>query len=187
MTVDLYRSKRAAFCDGGTEHVLRLPEVAVAQASPLTRFASPRTAWVHVHTPEGLLDVSRFRHASDSLYFGLGLGFELAVPDLVLDRVRVLEYGSLQYRAGPPELAYLPKAVWALMRQRDTGTSESRTTTQDDLTRLPSILDRGFLKQLLERGGVRWLGRPLPDTLKRQLDPFGRAEEILALFDRGER
>ena len=33
----------------------------------------------------------------------------LRVPKSVLQRVRILEWDGLRYRAGPPELAILPK------------------------------------------------------------------------------
>lgn len=114
VSVELFRQHRAEFEAAGHLHVLRLSEVAIADASPVTWLLAPRTKFVHIATPDGLIDLSQYRLRSNGIEIFLGAGLTLRVPRTVLERVRMLQWQGLSCRAGPPELAILPKALWYL-------------------------------------------------------------------------
>jgi len=55
MSDTLFRRRFAAICHEGTVDVLRLGQVAVTDRALVSRLLSPKTAFVHVETPGGLL------------------------------------------------------------------------------------------------------------------------------------
>jgi len=169
----LFRSRREMVATEGQIQVLRFGEVAVAQDLPISRFLSPRTDFMHVNTPDGLLDLTIYNVTSRSLVFRLGAGLTLEVPRCVLDRVTILTWSDLRYRAGPPELAFLPKAVWYL-RTPPSRLAEDRMSVKhlQDLKHLHSIIDWRFLAQLVQDGAIRCCGLRLPGLVDRRVNPF---------------
>ncbi|MFQ5888659.1 MAG: hypothetical protein ACE5JR_01265 [Gemmatimonadota bacterium] len=161
--------------------VLRLSEVAIASELRLPRLLSPRTGFVHVTGPLGLLDVSCYRKRKNALVFTLGAGLTLEVPASVMGRCRDLSWEGVRYRAGPPELAFIPKAVSHLRaRARRKGSRSPERTNDPDVRRLARIVDWNYVAELLEEGGLRWMGRHLPPAVASRIDPFG-GSEILSL------
>ena len=173
LSAELFHKRRDVIVNEGCVHVLRFDEVAVAQDSPLARFLAPRTAFVHVHTADGLLDLTAYSLTRTSLVFHLGLGITFEVPRCVLDRVAVLTWLGCQYRAGPPELAFLPKAVWYI---RSCAADKSQGGIMEkhlgDLAHMFPLMDWEFIERLLRHGSVRWFGRRLPRFIDVRLNPF---------------
>src|SRR3990172_5495059 len=97
----LFQDRRQLVEREGCPHFLRLREVAVAESSPVSRILAPRTDFVHLDTPEGLLDLTLYRRCGAFLAFSLGAGLSLHLPATVLERVRRLAWRGLEYRAGP--------------------------------------------------------------------------------------
>jgi hypothetical protein len=146
-----------------TIHVLSLADLAVAEGLIIPRFLPARTSFVHVDTPAGLLDFAHYRLSPRALSFRLGPGLRLSLPHSVLDRVETLTWHGCSYRAGPPELAFIPKLI--AFRRRPNALPSRHV---EDLRRLAAIVDRSFLTELAQFRGLRFLGRPL----LRLLDPF---------------
>jgi hypothetical protein len=178
---ELFQKRKHLF--GSAEHIrfLRLSEVAIAAESRLARAVTPQTSFVHIDSPNGLLDLSCYRREAQGLIFSLGAELTLEVPGAVTERFRLLSWEGVTYRAGPPELAFIPKAVWYL-RTRATLREQYDSDLKhlEDLKRLMRIIDWDFVRQLLEQGGLRWFGRRLPESFRPWLDPFA-ANEILEL------
>ena len=101
--------------------------------------------------------------------FRLGAGLHLSLPPSVLDRVETLTWRGLSYRAGPPELAFIPKL---LAYARRPNAVPSRHV--EDLRRLAPLVDRAFLVELAQFRGLRFLGHPLP----RWVDPFSSLADL---------
>ncbi len=157
-------------------HVLSLSEVALADASIVSRLIPFRTSFVHVTTPAGLLDLAHYEATPFALGFNLGAGLRLNLPPSVLDRVETLTWRGLPYRAGPLELAFIPKAI-AYHR----GPRALPSHHVEDLRRLVPLVDRSFLLELASFRGLRWLGRPLP----RLLDPFAALPDLAVRLEAG--
>jgi hypothetical protein len=170
----LFEDRRVIVAAEGQIQILRLAEVAVAQNSPIARALSPRTDFIHVNTPDGLLDLSVYASTKSSLVFRLGGGFALHLPRDLLRRVAVLAWAGLRYRAGPPELAFLPKAVWYLGSGPAAGTTVNADLAKhlQDLIHMLPIVDWGFLDRLIRESSIRWFGRRLPTFVDRRLNPF---------------
>lgn len=113
-----------------------------------------------------MLDVSCYQRTRDGFVFSLGGGLTLDVPGIIEQRMQRLTWAGVTFKAGPPELAFLPKAV-------SLTSGRARPQDRDDVERMKKLIDRGFLRELLARGAVRWRGRPLPVGLQ----PF-RSERI---------
>jgi hypothetical protein len=112
-------------------------------------------------------------------------GFTLDVPADVLRRVRVLTRVGFRYRAAPPELAFLPKAVWYL-RSGSTAAMGNPDLAKhlQDLIHLLPIVDWEFLDRLTRVCSIRWFGRRLPGFVDHHLNPsrgldLGRLREQL--------
>jgi hypothetical protein len=177
---ELFQKRKHLF--GPTEEIrfLSLAEVAVASESPLAKVFSPRTGFVHVDGPDGLLDLSCYCRNERGFVFSLGGGLSLEIPGFIADRFRVLSWEGISYQAGPPESAFIPKAVWYLQTQHASLKPDDPNVKHlEDLKRLVKIIDWDFVRQLLTQGGLRWFGCRLP----KRLDPF-KADEILALQHR---
>jgi hypothetical protein len=144
--------------DGWTEW-LALGEIAVANRCIVARALPFRSSFVHIHTPEGLLDIACFDRRRDRLVFRLGAGLTLELPASVLDHVRELSWRGIAYRAGPPELALIPKLASA---------APGDAKHAEDLRRLRPLIRGDLVERLLASGGIRWLRLPLP----RCLDPL---------------
>jgi hypothetical protein len=180
----LFEARRGAISAEGEARVLRLAEVAVAQDSAIARWVSPRTGFVHVETADGLLDLAAYTAGGGRISFGLGGGLSGSLPAQVLDRVRTLEWKGLCYRAGPPELAFLPKALLHVRaRRRRSPVAPELRKHELDLERMLPIVDWDFASLLLREGTLRWLGLRVPGL--RRLGPLrwldlGRLREELA-------
>lgn len=155
----------------GPEDVVRelsCSEVAVADQSAIARFVPGRTSFVHITTRAGLLDLASYTVRRRQLSFSLGFGLRLFLPPSVVQRVKILVWQDLAYRAGPPEIAFLPKAI---ARHRSPARIPDRH--REDLRRLEAIVDPRFVAELVHSRGLRCLGLPLP----RALDPFAPLAE----------
>lgn len=190
--VDLFQERRAAFETAGRVHVLRLYEVAVADRSRLARLAAPRTGFVHVDTDEGLIDLAQYGVREDSIEIFLGAGLTMRLPSTALERVRILEWRGLRYRAGPPELAILPKIVWYLAWRR----SAAKPSADDekhllDLRETSSLVDWDYAESLVSGMSFHWLGGRIPRSVVRVLNPLQRLglsrvrQELTGLGGRG--
>jgi hypothetical protein len=178
---ELFQARKRLF--GSTERVRFLPlsEVAIAAESPLARAVAPRTGFVHVDGPDGLLDLACYRRSARGFIFSLGAGFTLEIPGEITERFRWLSWEGISYQAGPPEVAFIPKAVWYLRTEaRLAEPDHSGSKHLEDIKQLTQIIDWDFVGYLLERGGLRWLGQRLPKAMRSRLDPFG-VKEILSL------
>jgi hypothetical protein len=162
---------------------LPLSEVAIATESTLARALAPRTGFVHVDGPEGLLDLSCYRKSARGFIFSLGAGLTLEIPEAITERFRLLNWEGICYQAGPPELAFIPKAVWYLQNKPTLG-EQARSDSKhlEDIRQLMKIIDWDLVGYLLERGGLRWLGHRLPRAIRSRLDPFSM-KAILSLRD----
>lgn len=181
VAAELFEARRAAFEAAGEVHVLRLSEVAIADAASATRLLAPRTGFVHVETPDGLIDLSQFARREGCLELFLGAGLTLRVPGAVLERVRVLEWEGLRYRAGPPELALLPKILWYLA-WKDGGAAPSPEEQKHllDLRHAHALVDWQFAGALVAEAHFCWRGRRFPAFLDRLLNPFRTLEPARA-------
>jgi hypothetical protein len=165
------------------EHVrfLTLSEVAIAMESGLARALSPRTGFIHLESPNGLIDLSCYRRRKREFTFSLGLGLTLELPETVAERFCWLEWEGIRYQAGPPELAFIPKAIWCLRLGSAYGQPACADSKhENDMKHLIRIIDWDFVRDLLKRGGLHWLGYRLPKAINSRLDPFN-AKDILAL------
>jgi hypothetical protein len=169
----MFKARRSLVEREGQPRVLRFSEVAVADSSPASRVFAPRTDFIHLNTPEGLLDLTLYHVSRGFLALRLGAGLSLQLPQAVLTRVRQLTWQGIEYRAGPPEFAFLPKLVW-YSHNRDMFTSPGEDARKHlaDLHRLIPIIDWKFAQFLLAEGRIRWFGRDLPRSLDQRLNPF---------------
>ena len=149
-------------------HRLSLPEVALADAS-FVSWLPARTSFVHINTPEGLLDCAQYVMTPSGLSFTLGPGLRLTLPQSVLARVETITWQEFSYRAGPVELAFIPKAIAYAKNPSALDRKHVK-----DLRRLSPLIDPAFLEELAQFRGLHLFGRPLP----RGLDPFARLPEI---------
>jgi hypothetical protein len=181
VSVDLFEQRRGEFEAAGHVHVLRLSEIAVADTSGLTRLLSPRTGFVHIDTPEGLIDLTQFGVREGFFELLLGAGLTLAVPSRVLERVRVLEWEGLRFRAGPPELALIPKVLWYLA-WRNSGAEPNADEEKHllDLRHAHSLIDWNFAESVIADAGIYWSGRRFPRLVDRALNPFRKLDLALA-------
>lgn len=173
LSVDLFNERRRVVERLGTVETLRLSEIAVAHRMAVTRLLPLSTDFVHVETGEGLLDLTLYRRRPGRFDIRLSGGFSLSLPDLVLERARVLEWRGIRYRAAPLEMALLPKAI-ALEQLPGDGSAPPPEVDKHalDLRHVGSLIDWEFVARLGDHGVVRWLGRPLPGPLNRRLNPF---------------
>jgi hypothetical protein len=170
---ELFQTRKRLF--GPTERIRFLPlsEVAIATESRLARILAPRTGFVHVDGPDGLLDLSCYRRDERGFVFSLGAGFTLEIPGAIAERFRWLSWEGVSYQAGPPELAFIPKAVWYLKTESGLGKQDRLGSKHlEDINRLKKIIDWDFVGYLLERGGLYWLEHRLPKAIRSRLDPF---------------
>jgi hypothetical protein len=174
---ELFHARTSLFHSSERIRYLHLSEVAIASESRLAKALSPRTGFVHVDVADGLLDLSCYRRVAGRFIFPLGAGLTLEVPEVITERFRSLSWEGISYQAAPPELAFIPKAVWYLRNRhalRETSDPDSKHL--EDIRHLVRIIDWGFVRQLLGRGGLRWLGYRLPGPLRSRLDPFAMSE-----------
>jgi len=126
--------------------------------------------------------LARYRSASSSLDFSLGLGLSVCLPSLVLERIRFFDWEGLTYRAGPIELAFLPKALahdrFANAAKR--GDSGARKHLLD-LERLAPLIDWEFIELLWERG-LCWRRHPLPVSVAKALFSLPDLELLKSKF-----
>lgn len=181
VSVELFEQRRAEFETAGHVHVLRLSEVAVADTSRPARLLAPRTKFVHINTPEGLIDLSQFGVRDDSIEIFLGAGLTLTMPSYVLERVRVLEWEGFRYRAGPPELALIPKVLWYFAwKHSGAALNVDEEKHLLDLSHAHSLIDWDFTKSVLADAGFYWFGRRFPRIVDRALNPFQKLDPVRA-------
>lgn len=178
---ELFQAKNFLFRPSESVRYLSLSEVAIASESPFAKALFPRTQFIHVDGPDGLLDLACYRREAGRFIFPLGAGLTLEVPEMIAERFRLLTWDGVSYQAAPPELAFIPKAVWYLrnrpaLRKPD----DSALKHLEDVKRLVTIVDWEFVLQLLERGGLSWLGHRLPEPIRSWADPFA-VDEIMRL------
>lgn len=173
----LFQARRHIISEEGKIRALRLPEVAVATDSVVSRILVPKTDFFHVETREGLLDISMYSLDNGFIEFKLGVGLTFAAPVSLLERVKILSWKGFSYRAAPPEFAFLPKAVLypKLKRSLPTLDDEGRKHLED-LKRLAQIIDWDFEMTFLSKLEVRWFGRPIPRILDRRFNPFRKID-----------
>ncbi|MCI0691839.1 hypothetical protein L0337_07505 [candidate division KSB1 bacterium] len=164
---ELFQTRRSVLDPSDDVRILRLSEVAIAEGFPIAKVLTPRTGFVHVFNPDGLLDISCYSRTPRGFVFSLGFALSLEVPGMIQERFRLLNWEGVSYKAGPPELAFIPKAVSCLRAG-----SERREQDRQDLKQLVSIVDWDFIRKLLGNGGLRWFGRRLPKPIRMALDPF---------------
>lgn len=162
-----FQARRSVFGPSVDVRTLRLSEVAIAERFSIARVLTPRTGFVHVFTTAGLLDISCYSRTPRGFVFSLGFALSLEVPGMIQERFRLLNWEGVSYQAGPPELAFIPKAVSFLRAG-----FERREQDRQDLKHLASIVDWDFIRKLLGNGGLRWFGRRLPKPIRTALDPF---------------
>lgn len=178
---ELFNARKYLFHPSERIRHLPLSEVAIASESSFAKALSPQTGFVHVDVAGGLLDLSCYRREAGRFIFPLGVGLTLAVPEVITERFRSLSWEGISYQAAPPELAFIPKAVWYLRHRRlRRKINDPDLKHLEDLKHLVRIIDWSFVQQLLERGGLRWSGYRLPETLRTRLDPFA-TDEIMRL------
>ncbi len=176
---ELFQTRKQLFRASESISFLSLSELAVASNSSLTRLIAPRTAFIHVDGPDGLLDLSAYEIGECNFRFSLGAGLTLQIPETIKERFQILNWEGISYQAGPPELAFIPKAVWYLEKEaRFLEKDPAELKHLQDLTRMIEIIDWDFIRHLLARGGLYWMGFPL-----RKLSPF-KTSEILSLRHR---
>jgi len=169
----LFHARRHIISEEGKLRALRLPEVAVATDSSITRILAPKTDFYHVTTSEGLLDISMYRLDNGFIEFKLGAGLTFAVPASLLERVQILSWEGFSYRAGPPEFAFLPKAVlYPQLKRSLVKLDEMGAKHLEDLKRLAQIIDWDFAAVFLDQLEIRWLRRPIPRVFDRRFNPF---------------
>lgn len=179
----LFQRRLALVRREGSIHVLRLGEVAIADSAIASRVLSPRTAFVHVRTPAGLLDLACYRLASSRFEIPLGLGLSVCLPSFIMERVRLLEWEGLVYRAGPPELAFLPKALSYERFLRAVGNGDAEAAKHlADLERLAPLVDWRFVEALVAGGGVCWRGHRVPLSVARRLFSLPDLDRLEAHF-----
>ncbi|MCI0449635.1 MAG: hypothetical protein L0Y79_07600 [Chlorobi bacterium] len=162
-------------------HILRLDEVAVASESKLAHILSPKTSFMHLHTKDAMLDISRFTHITSSVDFKLGYGLSLRLSDSFIEKIKIIQWQGIDYRSAPPELAFIPKAICYLQQgTKDIDSSHRNYKNLEDIKRLNAIINWNFIGYLLQAGGLHWLGKPLPKTIAKMLDPF-KANDIMSL------
>ncbi len=177
VSVGLFEARRSAFEAAGELEVLRLAELAVADRSPITRVFSPKSKFVHIHTPAGLIDLSQYHMTEGFLEVFLGAGLSLRVPASVMSRVQVVNWQGLSYRAGAPELALLPKLQW-YQTWKSSGNPLVPGDEKHllDLRHTLGLVDWSFATDLLSAAHLAWHGRRLPARLERALNPFNRLD-----------
>jgi hypothetical protein len=169
----LFHAHRHIISKEGKLRVLRLPEVAVATDSSITRIIAPKTDFFHVETGDGLLDISMYQLDNDFVEFKLGAGLTFASPASLLERVQILSWEGFSYRAGPPEFAFLSKAVlYPRLKRSMAKLDEMGAKHLEDLKRLAQIIDWDFATAFLDQLEIRWLRRPIPRVFDRRFNPF---------------
>ncbi len=173
ISVDLFEQRRAEFEAAGRLRILRLREVAVVGTSRSALLLVPCTGFMHINTPEGLIDLAQFSVRGGLMEFFLGAGLTVAIPSRVLERVRQLEWAGIRFRAGPPELALIPKLLWYLAwkNSRAVPTADEEKHLLD-LRRAHGLIDWDFVDSVLAEAGLYWLGRRFPRFVDRAVNPF---------------
>jgi hypothetical protein len=177
VSVELFEQRKAMFEAAGRVHTLRLSEVAIADTSGPARLFAPRTKFVHINTPAGLIDLSQFRVRDDFVELFLGAGLTLAMPSYLLERIRVLEWEGFRFRAAPPELSLVPKVLW-YFAWKESGSAPNADEEKHllDLSHAHSLIDWDFAESVLADSGFYWFGRRFPKLVDRALNPFRKLD-----------
>ncbi len=177
ISIELFQQRKAEFEAAGQPRVLRISEIAIAKESLLAGLPTPKTKFVHVETNNGLIDIAQYQPRKESIELFFGCGLTLRVPNSILERVRLLDWKGLNYRAGPPELALLPKMLcYHDWKTRGTKLNREQKKHLADLKNALSLVDWQFSEMLIAAAEFRYLGRRLPNALDRQLNPFRRLQ-----------
>lgn len=170
---DVFEARRSAFERAGQLRVLRVPEVAVAATSKVSKVFFPRTGFLHLETAEGTLDVAQYEEDHASVRLILGMGIRFAMTRDFSARCSELHWRGFRYSAAPPEFMFLTKAVGYSLAVRDGTAGEfERTKHYADLVRMAPIIDETFARQLLRSLRVAWRRIDFPQALQRLLNPY---------------
>lgn len=170
---ETYRSRNDRFLRAGRRHVLRLSEVAVANKSIVSRVLSPRTGFIHIETPDGLLDTSVYIQGPSTIDLILGLGLTLTMSDAFMRRRNTLRWHDFTYRAAPPETMFVTKAVECMLAHKDGRFAEfTQSKHFEDLKRMATIVDWEFAQSFLDSLRVCWNGRRLPESVDNVVNPY---------------
>lgn len=170
---DVFEANKHAFGNAGLLHVLRVPEVALAGTSPISRVFVPRTGFVHVDTREGILDVALYEEDDASVKLILGLGVRFSMTRAFCTRRNHLHWKAHHYNAAPPEFMFLTKAVGYLIAIRDGTASEyEHTKHYADLVQMAPIIDWGFAVELLQSLRVHWRQISFPGWIQQRINPY---------------
>lgn len=171
---DVFEAKRNAFKCAGAMQVLRVPEVAVAGTSAVSRVFAPRTGFVHLETAEGLLDIVQYEEDGMSLGLIVGLGIRFSMTRALSMRRSQLQWSGQRYDAAPPEFMFLTKAVGYLTAmQAGTAGEYQHSKHYADLVKMAPVIDWGFALRLLRSLRVQWRRTPLPGWIQRHFNPYG--------------
>lgn len=154
----------------GSLKVLRLSEVAVAKTSNIVKWISPKTDFIHLETADGLLDFALYTEKENSIDFKLGFGIVMSIPKYVLDKINILEWNNISYRAAPPELMFLTKSVEFIQCSSKGDLSYKKSKHFEDIQRMAKIIDWDFLEKVRNEMKIMWF--VFPGKLNRKLNPF---------------
>jgi hypothetical protein len=170
---DVFEARRSAFERAGQLRVLRVPEVALAGTSNVSKVFFPRTGFLHLDTDEGTLDVAQYEEEDASVRLMFGLGIRFAMTRAFSDRRRELHWRGYRYSAAPPEFMFLTKAVGYSLALRDgtVGAFEA-SKHHGDLLQMARIIDETFAWELLRSLRVAWRLFDFPRPLQRLLNPY---------------
>jgi len=177
---DVFEARRFAFESAGQLRALRVPEVALASASPFSRVFMPRTGFLHLETSEGRLDIALYDESDASVKLILGLGICIAMTGAICTRLNHLHWKAHTYHSAAPEFMFLTKAVGYLSALRDGTAPEFRRTKHyADLLHMAPVVDGRFALQLLDSLRVGWRGISFPNWFQKWVNPY-------AIVDLGE-
>jgi len=170
---DVFEARRSLFDRVGQVRVLRVPEVAIAGTTKISKLLFPRTGFVKIATGEGTLDVVQYEEDDVSVRLILGLGIRFAMDRAVSTGRRQLECESIRYNSAPPEFMFLTKAVgYSLAGGGGTAGEYEQTKHYGDLVQMAPVIDQSFAARLLRSMRVGWRRREFPDSLQQRFNPF---------------
>jgi hypothetical protein len=170
---DVFEARRRAFETAGTVKVLRVPEVAIAGTSLISRVFMPKTGFVHIDTSDGMLDVVQYEEHDAVMSLLLGLGVRFSMDRAFCSRCNQLEWSGYGYTAAPPEFMFVTKAIGYVIALDDgTGTDFEQTKHYADLVRMAPVIDWDFAAHLLHGMRVGWRHAFFPTFVQKRFNPY---------------
>lgn len=163
----------------GSLKVLRLSEVAVANTSNFVKWISPKTDFIHLETADGLLDLTLYTEKKASIDFKIGFGFVMSIPDYILEKINILKWNHISYRAAPPELMFLTKSVEFIQCSSKGDLGHKKSKHFEDIQIMAKIIDWNFLEKVRNEMKIKWF--VLPEKLNRKLNPFSKIVQRIDL------